>query len=1057
MPISDSWPDLEASLEQLDEPTAKRITSLHDHLLPHSTEISAYATSLHPQNLPSRLITSTYTWGQSFLVYEIVFERPDDESTVDESWVARFGLPPYEGDEFFNTPEQLERKILNEVGALKVVKERTTVPVPTIYGYCARHGDGFQRKFGGGVTVDSATRKPHPLGEAFPAFILMSALRGKTIEECGIPIHELGGHWDVEPASPDECPHFTSPILKNYLTSLANIHMQLSQITFPQIGSFTMDDVTGEVRIGPMAEFGLGPFDTAEEYYGTLAEAFKRIAEASEEEEDEEEGDVALTMEEDESKTVTLSSAQVKSLRRMFTAAIFPLALGPHVSSSNDRGPFPLRHGDLHSENILVDEETGNIVGVIDWEGAGTVPWEVAGGLNWEVQGDGNAELTKCASNAPSIRRPEIHAAFNRTLKQLEQGLDSDEKLQATTTTTTTFDQGQKKLESPVSRPKHLSLDRAIEDPPTRISVPGSPANVLSPYASAISLSSSSSSSSSSSDHDFDSMKSHSRSSSSSKSNLTAFTSPPTSPSSSIFDLSARKEQEMHKEADTPLVAPAPRLPSISILNTPPSPQSCKTANGLSTADNASEQISLTTKFSRAASEPGNTAGPCGTTQGPTDPPHSQHTRSMVNKSELSLSMAAMSIRSHSPTLNVTGNPKRNSLTLTPTWGQSSVIRSPPTPSSFPRHRNSLHRRKQSSIVLSSLPPLTPVSPSPGQHSPAIPFNLYGPPLHAPPPLLAGSLSLPPLPIRRHGSPSPSPSPTPGKSRSPSPLATPQGTPSITSHHSHHFREHSFGGFPRTPPANFHHGFGHGHVRSVSTSHGTTQHGSYFLPPSLSRSVSASHSSRGTITPSTSVPSTPSTAVGPSAPPPVLSPPTLSSSPQPMDEAPPAPPSSTEKASKQAEPPSPVVQATKLKPVTSPAGSTLSDLHGSVGAYVASYLAHWMFVFGCDYQTVGKALWDVVLYANLKDDEEGAVDVEDAFWVWVKQTLGNNADEDDAIQEEEEEVTKEVSPAKEAQTPAKETTFVLEAMTQAAQDSDPPGNRVLTDGIVGKKEIDALD
>ena len=137
MPISDIWPDVEASLEQLDDATAKRITSLHDHLLPYSTHIAEYATSLHPHHWPCRLITSSYTWGQSFLVYELIFhEDPDsdpDRKNEEESWVARFGLPPYEGDEFFNTPEQLERKILNEVGALRVVRERTTVPVPSIF------------------------------------------------------------------------------------------------------------------------------------------------------------------------------------------------------------------------------------------------------------------------------------------------------------------------------------------------------------------------------------------------------------------------------------------------------------------------------------------------------------------------------------------------------------------------------------------------------------------------------------------------------------------------------------------------------------------------------------------------------------------------------------------------------------------------------------------------------------------------------------------------------------------------------------------------------------
>ncbi|KAH6912207.1 hypothetical protein BKA70DRAFT_1384736, partial [Coprinopsis sp. MPI-PUGE-AT-0042] len=496
MPISDTWPDVEASLEQLDEATAKRITSLHDHLLPYSTHIADYASSLHQHRLPCRLVTSSYTWGQSFLVYELVFQDPEarvgdpdhDKRYEGESWVARFGLPPYEGDEFFNTPEQLERKISNEVGALRIVRERTTVPVPTIFGYCARHGDGFNQKFGGITGDDEGTRrKAHPLGEAFPAFILMSALRGKTIEDCGIPVHELGGHWDAPPAS-DDAPYFTSSILQNYLSSLASIHMQLSQVTFPQIGSFTVDGETGEVRIGPMAEFGLGPFDTAEEYYATLAEAFKRLAEGAQEDDDDEDDDdsssVVLTVKhgKDNATDVPLSGAQVRSLRRMFTAAIFPLALGPYVPSSNDRGPFPLRHGDLHSENILVDEETGNIVGIIDWEGAGTVPWEVAGGLNWEVQGGAEPILEPVEEKKEVLKRPEIHSAFSRALRKVEADMAR------------WFKPVKKQL------PSELKLNKRANS-----STPTPPADTVSPSASAISLSSSTSSFS-----EVDSMQSHS-------------------------------------------------------------------------------------------------------------------------------------------------------------------------------------------------------------------------------------------------------------------------------------------------------------------------------------------------------------------------------------------------------------------------------------------------------------------------------------------------------------------------------------------------------------------
>ena len=48
-------------------------------------------------------------------------------------------------------------------------------------------------------------------------------------------------------------------------------------------------------------------------------------------------------------------------------------AMASRLSVSNN-GPFPLCHdGSLHS-NVMVDENSLNVTGIIDWEGACTVP-----------------------------------------------------------------------------------------------------------------------------------------------------------------------------------------------------------------------------------------------------------------------------------------------------------------------------------------------------------------------------------------------------------------------------------------------------------------------------------------------------------------------------------------------------------------------------------------------------------------------------------------------------------------------------------------------------------
>jgi hypothetical protein len=40
-----------------------------------------------------------------------------------------------------------------------------------------------------------------------------------------------------------------------------------------------------------------------------------------------------------------------------------------------NNGPFPLYHVDFLHSNIMVDEASFNVTGIIDWEGACTVPW----------------------------------------------------------------------------------------------------------------------------------------------------------------------------------------------------------------------------------------------------------------------------------------------------------------------------------------------------------------------------------------------------------------------------------------------------------------------------------------------------------------------------------------------------------------------------------------------------------------------------------------------------------------------------------------------------------
>jgi hypothetical protein len=406
-------------------------------------------------------VKENYTWGQSFLVFEIVFEgvgacacegketavansgkeekekREEEEEgklVEEESWIIRFGMRPM--DAHFNTAAQLERKILNEAAALHLVSTRTSIPVPQVLSYYPVAGDSDPAEHRHSYNC-------HPLGPSFPAFVLMTAIRGITIEDCGIAIHELG---QAAPGSdPLQGDEDKKPILKQYLRDIADIHVQLSRITFDKIGGFVLDS-DGAVSIGPGADFGLGPFDTAKEYFAIQAEAYERLAEAASEADAEEK---AGESDKEES---------AECLKRRFVASLWRTAMMPLVDERDAGGPFPMRHGDLHSENILVDE-SGHIVGVLDWDCAATVPWEAFAIPTFEVSGDyceskiePKAPLTPAIPSAPvaaerpqstlvehsssisapkpvlqsrrthkrNLSRPQVHEEFNKALAEIE-------------------------------------------------------------------------------------------------------------------------------------------------------------------------------------------------------------------------------------------------------------------------------------------------------------------------------------------------------------------------------------------------------------------------------------------------------------------------------------------------------------------------------------------------------------------------------------------------------------------------------------------------------------
>jgi hypothetical protein len=115
----------------------------------------------------------------------------------------------------------------------------------------------------------------------------------------------------------------------------------------------------GGYECGPLPGIG-GPFDTATAFFEAWADSVKFKWDK-------------------ETITRMMQRAPIPAERMIAIIDNFPSqikAMASQLSLCNE-GPFPLDHDDFLHSNIMVDENSFDVTGVIDWEGACTVPWEL--------------------------------------------------------------------------------------------------------------------------------------------------------------------------------------------------------------------------------------------------------------------------------------------------------------------------------------------------------------------------------------------------------------------------------------------------------------------------------------------------------------------------------------------------------------------------------------------------------------------------------------------------------------------------------------------------------
>ncbi|KAF7504664.1 hypothetical protein GJ744_002018 [Endocarpon pusillum] len=133
---------------------------------------------------------------------------------------------------------------------------------------------------------------------------------------------------------------------------LLKITTQLAGLGFDKIGMLQFDKTKPDgVVIGPIIDFKYrvyGPFTTSREYYAARMKL----------------------VHDDEGRKKMPADERVTPLLQTQAA--------PHAACAELlQGPFPLKHADMHWQNVLFNSRC-EIVGVIDWERSQTVPHESA-------------------------------------------------------------------------------------------------------------------------------------------------------------------------------------------------------------------------------------------------------------------------------------------------------------------------------------------------------------------------------------------------------------------------------------------------------------------------------------------------------------------------------------------------------------------------------------------------------------------------------------------------------------------------------------------------------
>lgn len=269
-------------------------------------------------------LASSYKDGQPCTIgqrlrgsYNLGFPVHFEDGT---KWFIRFPIPGF--------LLCLKEKFLSEIATMKLVGAETNVKIPALIAW--------------------ATEGDHPTGYAF---MITEFLEGKAL-----------GYWKIAELPPDK---------KEFVYhQLAQILLSLSDLRFEKIGSWTLEgedealvlknrplthQINGLILDGVDVDAIIPvdqTFDSRAEYITCLT----RI--------------ISARLEQQPNSIYDKRDGQQKAC----ALYLFESLLQESGIFNLDDGPFVLLHGDLRAPNIMVDPETFEFTGIVDWEWTRLVP-----------------------------------------------------------------------------------------------------------------------------------------------------------------------------------------------------------------------------------------------------------------------------------------------------------------------------------------------------------------------------------------------------------------------------------------------------------------------------------------------------------------------------------------------------------------------------------------------------------------------------------------------------------------------------------------------------------